>query len=69
MGITGYEMVATEVWAHKHINHSNKIQRDATHRLEKSWFTLNLIDGIFAEPRTTAFIFYDGIFQRWRPKF
>jgi hypothetical protein len=48
MGITGYEMVATEVWAHKHINHSNKIQRDATHRLENHgslaiWLTAFLL--------------------------
>jgi hypothetical protein len=34
MVIIGYEMVALEVWAHKHINRSNKIQRHPTHRLE-----------------------------------
>ena len=51
MGITGFEMVAIEVWAHKHIDVSNKCQRDPAHKVGKSWFTLNLIDGIFVEPR------------------
>ena len=57
MGITGLEMVATEVWAHKHINHSNKFQLDATHRLENHgslpiWLT--------------AFLLGYGVYFSWR---
>ena len=57
MGITGFEMVATEVWAHKHINHSNKFQLDATHRLENHgslpiWLT--------------AFLLGYGVYFSWR---
>ena len=57
MGITGFEMVATEVWAHKHINHSNKFQLDATHRLENHrslpiWLT--------------AFLLSYGVYFSWR---
>ena len=56
MGITGFEMVAIEVWAYKHIDLSNKCQRDPAHKVGKSWLTLNLIDGIFVEPRRLFFM-------------